>query len=342
MPSVSQINTLNDLLAKHQRVVIVTHHNPDGDAMGSSLGLYQILSKLGKQVSVILPSEAPSYLMWMPNADKTIDFSKNQATAKQLFDTCQLVVILDFNTNKRVKEMEPLLANCGADKVMIDHHPFPDTTTAHLIISDTAVSSTCELAYSVVKEAGLTHLMDQDAATCFYTGIITDTGTLSHNSSRPETYQVVADLMGYKINKDLIHQLLFHSNSYDRMRLMGYMLCEKMKLVPELRTAYITLSDNELTRFNFQPGDTEGFVNYPLGIEGIDISGFFMEREGKVKVSLRSRGSYAVNKLSEMNFGGGGHLNAAGGESDLTLEKAVEKFINAVPNILASSANEPS
>jgi bifunctional oligoribonuclease and PAP phosphatase NrnA len=342
MPSATEIASFNTFLAQSQNIVIVTHHNPDGDALGSSLGLLHLFEKMGKTANVILPNETPSYLAWMPNAGSAVDFNQNQPLAQQLFNNCQTVVMVDFNTPKRVKEMETMLTNCKAHKVMIDHHPFPDTSSAHLIISDTTVSSTCELAYNVVVQAGLGTLMDEDAATCFYTGIITDTGTLSHNSSRPETYQAVAELMRHNINKDLIHQYLFHSNSYSRMRLLGYMLCEKMKLVPHLRTAFIILSNNELEQFNHQAGDTEGFVNYPLGIEGIDISGFFMERDGKVKISLRSRGNYAVNKLSEKHFNGGGHLNAAGGETDLTLEQAVEVFIGAVPEMLSSNTNEPS
>lgn len=327
----SLINTFKDKIVTSSHIVIVPHHNPDGDAFGSALGLWHVLSAMGKQAHVVIPNEFPSFLAWMPGSQSVVDYGKLPQTAQDLFDNCQLIIIVDFNSNKRVREMEPLLANCRAFKVMIDHHPFPEPDTAHLMISDTSVSSTCELAFAVIEQSGLRKFVNADAASCLYTGIVTDTGALSHNSSRPQTYQTVAELMTYNINKDLIHQLLFHSNSYDRMRLLGYMLCEKMKLLPHLRAAYITLSAQELEQFNFQPGDTEGFVNYPLGIEGIDISGFFMERDGKIKVSLRSRGQYAVNKLSEQNFNGGGHLNAAGGESEQTLDDAVQKFIDALP-----------
>ncbi|MFT3738340.1 MAG: bifunctional oligoribonuclease/PAP phosphatase NrnA [Breznakibacter sp.] len=331
MPQRISIDIFKDRIAVSNSIVIVPHHNPDGDAIGSSLGLWHILTRMGKQVDVAVPNEFPSFLAWMPGSDAVTDFGKDPVKVKMLFDRCDLMIIVDFNANKRVRDMEPILSGCNAFKVMIDHHPYPEPDTAQLMISDTSVSSTCELAFNVIAQSGLLPYTDINAATCFYTGIITDTGVLSHNSSRPETYQTVAELMKYGINKDLVHQLLFHSNSYDRMRLLGYVLCEKMKLLPEFRAAYITLNAAELVRFNFQPGDTEGFVNYPLSIEGIDISGFFMERDGKVKVSLRSRGNYAVNKLSEINFNGGGHLNAAGGESDLPLNDALDKFIKALP-----------
>jgi bifunctional oligoribonuclease and PAP phosphatase NrnA len=334
MQNQSNISLFSQKVTDSQHIVIIPHQNPDGDAMGSSLALHHIFAQLGKQVSVILPNEAPSYLSWMPGWEIPIDWTKNQQQAQKIVDKCDLLIMVDFNTPKRVKDLETAMMQCNAFKVMIDHHPFPDVESANLIFSDTSVSSTCELAFQIITACGFTPMVRTESATCFYTGLITDTGALSHNSSRPETYQTVAELMRYGIDKDRIHQLLFHSNSYNRMRLLGYMLCEKMKLLPHLRAATITLSETELAMFDHQPGDTEGFVNYPLGIEGIDISGFFMEKDGKVKISLRSRGNYAVNKLSEQHFNGGGHLNAAGGESSQSLAEAVNTFTAAIPSIL--------
>jgi len=315
-------------------IVIVPHHNPDGDAIGSSLGLCLTLVAMGKKARVVVPNEIPGTLKWIPGTDSVIDFEKDLHAVKTCFEEAELLIMVDFNTPKRVKGLGVLLESFKGVKVMIDHHPEPDYSAANLVISDISVSSTCELVYRVLKENNFIEFLTLDAATCLYTGIITDTGALSHNSSRPQTYHVVADLMAKEIPKEWIHQMIFHSNSLDRMRLLGYSLCEKMMILPHLRAAYIALSASELERFRFQPGDTEGLVNYPLSIEGIDVSAFFMERDGKIKVSFRSRGNIAVNKLSEANFNGGGHHNAAGGESNETMQCVIDQFVTALPDYI--------
>jgi len=315
-------------------IVIVPHHNPDGDAIGSSLGLCLTLVAMGKKAQVVVPNEIPGTLKWIPGTDSVIDFEKDPESVNRCFEAAELLIMVDFNTPKRVKGLGALLESFRGVKVMIDHHPEPDYSAAHLVISDISVSSTCELVYRVLKENNFIGFLTLDAATCLYTGIITDTGALSHNSSRPQTYHVVADLMAKEIPKEWIHQMIFHSNSLDRMRLLGYSLCEKMMILPHLRAAYIALSASELERFHFQPGDTEGLVNYPLSIEGIDVSAFFMERDGKIKVSFRSRGNIAVNKLSEANFNGGGHHNAAGGESGDSMQAVIDQFVTALPDYI--------
>jgi phosphoesterase RecJ-like protein len=328
------IDAFRSKIVHSNTFVIVPHHNPDGDALGSALGLNAVLLELGKDSRVITPSAHPSFLNWMVGADEIINFEKEPSVAKQYIDTCEVLVIVDFNSIKRVKGMSGLLQSCSSFKIMIDHHPFPDVEAANLMMSNTAVSSTCELIYEILKKAGLTSSLSAQAASCFYAGIMTDTGMLSHNSSRPETYHVVADLVAIGIEKDEIHKLVFHSNSLSRMQLLGYCLLEKMQVLPQLEAAYISLSKEELARFNFQPGDTEGFVNYPLGIEGINVSALFMEQEGKVKVSLRSRGNVAVNLLSEECFNGGGHHNAAGGESSTDMNQTIKTYVEALPKYL--------
>jgi phosphoesterase RecJ-like protein len=317
-------------LAAHH-IIIVAHQNPDGDAMGASLGLYNVLQTLHKQVTVIMPNESPSFLAWMPGADQVINYQAKTDIAKQIFSTADMLVMVDFNCSPRVKDMEPLLNAFKGTRVMIDHHPYPDTTIANILISNTEVSSSCELMYQIMADAGWSAAINQQAASCLYTGIMTDTGGLNHNSSRPETYHVVANLLEKGINKDEIHKLVFHSNSINRMRLLGYCLSQKLVLVPEHQAAYITLTAKELTDFNHQPGDSEGFVNYPLGIEGINVSALFIERDKQIKVSLRSRGDIAVNKMSEKYFNGGGHNNAAGGEwSVIDMDGIVQTYQTAL------------
>jgi len=306
-------------------IVIIPHLNPDGDAMGSSLGLYHTLKNLGKNAQVVLPSAFPYFLNWMPEIEQTVDYENEAEKAEKLIDEAELLVFVDFNSLKRLDKLGSIIINSSAKKVMIDHHPFPEEI-ADVMISVPAASSTCELAFNVVNKLGWKEFVDSNAAECFYTGIMTDTGSLSYNSSNPDTYRTVAELLERGIDKDKIHQLVFHSNSFYRMKLLGHVLGEKMFLMPEEGAAFMYLDKKELEEFKFQPGDTEGFVNYPLGIEGINISAFFMEKDDKVKCSFRSRGEFPVNLFSEANFNGGGHRNAAGGESYLTLEETINKF----------------
>lgn len=333
----SLINRFKEKINQSNSIVIVPHHNPDGDAMGSCLGLNEVLKKIGKQSNVITPSGYPSFLNWMVGSDEVINFESHSKKAIELLDVCDLMIMVDFNCTKRVKSFASQLEAFQGYKVIIDHHPFPDESSADLIISDINVSSTCELMVEVLTQSNLKEEINKEAASCFYTGIMTDTGSLSHNSSRPETYHIVAELVGIGIDKDEIHRLVFHSNSLNRMRLLGYSLLDKMKIIPELGAAYISLSEQELLQFNFQPGDTEGLVNYPLGIEGISVSALFMEQNERIKVSLRSQGDVAVNQLSEENFNGGGHFNAAGGESTLSMDETIKMYINALPKFIGNN-----
>jgi phosphoesterase RecJ-like protein len=321
----SNLEQLKSAISKAQKIVIIPHLNPDGDAMGSSLGLYHVLNNLNKKVQVVCPSAYPNFLSWMPGIENTIDYEKEKDRAKEYIHEADTLIFVDFNSLKRVDAMKELVDESSAFKIMIDHHPFPETI-ADIMISVPASSSTCELAYHVITKTDLHSHVNKEAAECFYTGIMTDTGSLSYNSSQPDTYLVVADLLRKEIDKNKIHQLLFHSNSFSRMKLLGHVLGEKMFLMHEQGAAYMWLDKNELEEHHFQPGDTEGFVNYPLGIEGINISAFFMEKDDKVKCSFRSRGDFPVNQFSELNFNGGGHRNAAGGESYLSMQETVEKF----------------
>jgi len=322
----SQLAILKSKINNSQKLVIVPHNNPDGDALGSSLGLYGTLRNMGKEVSVISPNEFPGFLNWMHGVEDVLIFDKQIKKATELIKASELVIFLDFNALSRIKNMQKLFEEDDTPRVMIDHHPFPEANTAELQISVPEASSTCELLFHVLTEIDLKSHITKEAAECIYAGIMTDTGSLNYNSSRPETYLIVADLLKMGIDKDHIHHMIFHNNSFDRMRLLGHALGEKMERIPEFNAAFISLSQEELKRFNFKPGDTEGFVNQALWIEGVKLSAFFSEKSNMIKISFRSRGGFPANKFSELYFNGGGHFNAAGGESKLGLQDTIKRF----------------
>ncbi len=319
------LDRLKAEISNIDNIVIIPHLNPDGDAMGSSLGLKNVLIKMGKAAQVVTPSGFPKFLSWMKGADDVINYEDDKVRAVDRIKDAKALIFVDFNSLKRISELSTVVSESKALKVMIDHHPYPEEI-ADIMISVPQSSSTCELVYQVIGKCEWEEYVNTDAAECFYTGIMTDTGSLSYNSSNPDTYRIVANLLEKNINKDKIHELVFHSNSFHRMKLLGHVLGEKMFLLPEQQAAFLWLDKQELEEFNFQQGDTEGFVNYPLGIEGINISAFFMEKDGKIKCSFRSRGDFPVNQFSEMNFNGGGHRNAAGGESQLNMQQTIDKF----------------
>lgn len=320
------INSFKSYVNNAQRVVIVPHNNPDGDALGAALGLCSVLKNMHKEAVVVSPNAFPDFLMWMHGADQVVIFERNRKKAKQLIAEADLALLVDFNALSRMKNMQHIFDGDDTPRVMIDHHPYPEAGTAQIQISVPEASSTCELLYNVLDVAGFAGHITKEAAECIYSGIMTDTGSLNYNSNRPETYLTVAELLRMGIDKDRIHHMIFHNNSFDRMRLLGHALGEKMVLIPELKAAYIYLSNDELLRFNFKPGDTEGFVNQALWIEGVDVSALFTEKDDMVKISFRSRGEFPVNRFSEKYFNGGGHLNAAGGESRLPLQETLKRF----------------
>ncbi len=334
----SEIQELKTLINRSEKIVLIPHISPDGDAMGASLGLYHTLKSVGKDVTVILPSSFPRFLNWMPDVSETINFETDSSDVKDKLNTADLLFFLDFNCMKRIGKLSEEVEKIKCSKVMIDHHPYPDQI-GDIMISVPEASSTSELIYSVILNLEWIDFVTSEAAECLYLGIMTDTGALSYNSSNPDTYRTVADLLEKGIDKDRIHELVFHSNSFYRMKLLGYVLGDKMSLLPEIGAAYFDLDKTELEEHHFQQGDTEGFVNYPLGIEGINISAFFMEKDDKVKCSFRSRGDFPVNLFSEKHFNGGGHRNAAGGESYVSLQETIEKFKTELPKFYLNYIN---
>ncbi|MAB48275.1 MAG: DHH family phosphoesterase [Flavobacteriaceae bacterium] len=327
----TQISELKTLLSTPQDIVIVPHKNPDGDAIGSTLGLYHYLKAYNHQVTVIAPNDYPDFLKWLPGNDSVLIFESYQDQSEALINKAQLIFTLDFNALHRAGDMETPLEQSSATKIMIDHHQQPDDY-AKFTYSDVSMSSTCEMVYNFIEMLGDLDKIDSAIATCLYTGIMTDTGSFRFPSTTSRTHQVVGDLMKRGAKNSDIHNNIYDTNSYSRLQLLGRAL-QNLKVIPELRTAYITLSQAELDEFKFKKGDTEGFVNYGLSLKDIIFAAIFIEnhQEDIVKISLRSKGTFSVNEFSRAHFSGGGHTNAAGGRSEDSLEATVEKFISILP-----------
>jgi phosphoesterase RecJ-like protein len=313
-----------------RRVVIIPHVNPDGDAIGSSLGLNDVMLKAGFESSVIVPNEFPTYLSWLGSEGVPHIYEKSPDACHQLIDKADLLFYLDFNDHKRLGKLENYLQTASKSIVLIDHHPEPQIK-ADFMFSDTNVSSTAELVYDFIEALGMMNHLGPDGANALLTGIIADTGSFSHNASRPDMYRIVSELINRGADKERINESLYNNFSEKRMRLLGYCLSEKMEIFVQHRTALIWLSTEELKRFDFHPGDTEGFVNYPLSINGIVFSAFFMEKHDHVKISFRSKGCFSTNEFSGAHFNGGGHKNASGGEIKLPIAEALRLFRSLLP-----------
>jgi len=316
---------LAQLISESNNVVITCHLSPDGDAMGSSLGLCRVLRNMGKRARVIVPDTPPKYLMFLPGAQDIVIYSRSQSYANRLFANADLLFCLDYNEPKRIDMVAESMMSSKAVKVMIDHHLYP-SDFPDIVISHPEQSSTSVLVCRLLADMGSDSMIDAEAATCFYTGMMTDTGNFSYNSNDAVLYDVVASLVRKGIDKDAIYRQVYFSNSYNRLRLNGYAMCEKFEVFPEHRGALITLTRNELNSFNYQKGDTEDLVNRPLTIPEVTYSVFLREETDYIKVSARSKGDFPVNLMCQLHFNGGGHLNAAGGEFYGTMEEAVAEL----------------
>lgn len=313
------------------KVVITTHHKPDADALGSSLALYHYLTKLGKEVTVVTPTDYPVNLHWMPGNDTVVNFEEKPELAESLAKEADIIFCLDFNDLSRINAFGKIVGSCSAKKIMIDHHRDPSGFDDYRFWT-IETSSTSELIYDfVVKNQG-EELIDTDMASCIYAGIIADTGSFRFSSTSSHTHRIAASLIDLGVDSAKIHALLLDNFSLSRYRLMGYVLYKKLQIIPELKTALVYLNQDELQRFNIQTGDTEGFVNFGLGIKGIVFSALIIDRTVMVKMSFRSQGSFPCNEFASAHFNGGGHLNAAGGSSKETLGETVTKFREVLPN----------
>lgn len=320
---------LSDYLNNSDNILLICHINPDGDAIGSMLALYSFLSSKGKKVDMISPNYLQEFLTWMKNSDRINIFIRDRKKCLRLIEEANLIIMLDFNQSDRLGEAEKPVLKSSAKKVVIDHHLDSDNFY-DLLISDASSSSTAEIVHELVCKLNNGLFSDIDYAEAIYVGIITDTGNFEHGSFTGNTLRFIADLLDMGLNKDRIYNLVFNNFTESRTRLLGYALYQKMVVIPEYKTAYIALTREELERFKYSKGDTEGFVNLPLSIKGIDFSALFIEKEGFVKISFRSKGDFSVNSFAAKYFQGGGHFNAAGGDYYDTLENTVSYFLEMV------------
>ncbi|MFZ9004615.1 MAG: DHH family phosphoesterase [Robiginitalea sp.] len=325
------INSLKERLKNRCRIVLVPHKNPDGDAIGACLGLYHFLRQLGHDVSPVSPNDFPGFLKWMPGSESVEIFDHNKAKALDILKEADLIFTLDFNTLDRCGSMEEYLGAFKGIFVMIDHHQSPGTY-ARFTFSDTGMSSTCEMVYHFIRSLGEGDRIDARIAACLYAGILTDTGSFKYAATSPTTMRVAAELMERGAPHTQIHRDIFDTNRPERLQLLGCAL-QNLVILKPYRTAYITLSQEELDRHDFHKGDTEGFVNYGLSLRDVVLAAIFIENrdEGIIKISLRSQGSFSVNEMARAHFEGGGHINAAGGRSTESLEATVRRFESVLP-----------
>ncbi|GGI58098.1 DHH family phosphoesterase [Winogradskyella haliclonae] len=327
-----EIKAVKALLSEVKKIVIIPHRNPDGDAIGSTLALMHYLNQYNHEVRVIAPNDYPDFLKWMPGESSVLKFETEREVSEKLIAEADIMFTLDFNALHRTgKDMAEVLAASQSLKIMIDHHQAPDDYATYMY-SDAKMSSTGEMVYNFIEMLDDTDKITVDIATCIYVGIMTDTGSFRFRSTTSRTHQVISNLIEKGADNTEIHNQVYDTNSYDRLQLLGRAL-QNLKVIPEYNTAYITLSQTELDEFNYKKGDTEAVVNYALSIHKTILAAIFIEntQEGIIKISLRSKGDLSVNEMSRAHFNGGGHTNAAGGRSALSLEATVEKFIAILP-----------
>lgn len=327
------IQAIQELLATPKKIAIIPHRSPDGDAMGSTLGLYHFLLKLNHNPVVIVPNDFPNFLAWLPASETVLVYENDKENVSKIIQEQELIFTLDFNALHRTGELEHVLNKLSTPMIMIDHHQAPDSY-ATVTYSDTSFGSTCEMVYNFIEFLGKKELIDTKIATCLYTGILTDSGGFKFPKTTGATHRIVAEFIDLGVENTEIPTLLFDNNSYNRLQLLGRSL-QNMKVIPEFKTAYISLSQNELDEFHYEKGDTEGTVNYGLSIKGIIFAAIFIEHrdENVIKISFRSQGDFDVNQFARTYFGGGGHINAAGGKSYDTLANTINKFEKIVSTL---------
>ncbi len=326
-----ELDSLKTFLEKPRNIVVIGHRNPDGDAMGSTLALYHYFNKKGHTTTVVVPNEYPDFLHWLPGSDTTYRFDWQNTQSKRAINNSDIIFLLDFNALHRVgHDMQKTLEKYPNDFAMIDHHQQPDDVK--YMYSDTEICSTCQMVYQFIEMNNDLDLIDKDIATCLYTGIMTDTGSFRFRSTTSKTHRIIGNLIDKGAENDRIHNNVYDSNSYGRLLLLGQAL-SNLQILPEYKTAFITLTDKEKKKFDFQKGDTEGVVNYALSLKGIIFAAIFIEdkEQNMIKISFRSKGKFSVNQFARNHFDGGGHDNAAGGRFDGSLDEIVAKFTSLLP-----------
>lgn len=325
----SNIIQAGKLIDKAEKILLTSHISPDGDAIGSTLGLFHMLTKLGKKATVMVPNRYPSFFNWMPGIDNVVVMEENKSESVKIFKESDLIFCIDYNSLDRVNGMKPLIETSKAKIILIDHHLNPNIN-ADVCISHPEISSSCELVFRFLCRMGYYPEITLESAQCIYTGMMTDTGGFTYNSNDPEIYTIIKLLLEKGVDKDDIYRKVFNTYSENRLRMLGYCL-NKMEILSDCNTAIISLTLEEQKQFNYAIGDTEGFVNIPLQIEHINKSVFLREDKDKIKLSFRSQGDVPVNVIAE-KFGGGGHKNAAGGESYTSLENTLIKLKELLQN----------
>jgi phosphoesterase RecJ-like protein len=321
---------LTDLFLTSNNILLISHINPDGDAIGSQLALFHFLKEKGRNVKMITPNYLQEFLKWMSGADEIEIFIRDRKKCRKIIEMADLIVLLDFNHANRLGEAEDLVKASSARKILIDHHLDPEYFT-DILITDPTKCSTAELVHQLVCDMnGGKPPEGKPYSEALYVGIITDTGNFEHGNYTPDTFRIVADLLESGIEKGKILNLIYNNFSFDRMRLQGFALNSRMVVLPEYKSAYIYLSKEDLKNYNHVKGDTEGFVNLPLSIKGIHFSAMFIEKDGFIKLSFRSKGIFPSNEFASLYFSGGGHLNASGGEYPDTLENTIEYFLRVL------------
>jgi phosphoesterase RecJ-like protein len=313
------------------KMVITMHQKPDGDAMGSALGLYHFLKGLGHSVTVISPTNWAEFLNWMPGVKEVVDFEQNREKSKGLIDQAEVIFCLDFNILHRTKHMEQPLTDAKCTKILIDHHEQPQEAAFTYGVSNTAKSSTCEMVFDFITESGHQDMITPEMAECLYTGVMTDTGSFRFPATGPSVHRMVAVLKEKGLQHTKVHDNIYDNFLENRLRFIGYALVNRMEVLYEYNTAFMYITKADLQRYNIKTGDTEGLVNYLLTIQGIKFGALVIDRDGERKWSFRSKGSFDVNTFARKHFEGGGHFNAAGGRDSESLESTVKKFKQVIP-----------
>lgn len=330
---IQDIQAIQLLLAAPKKIVIIPHRGPDGDAMGSTLALYHFLLKNNHQPTVIAPNDFPDFLAWLPGSETVKIFERDTENCTKILEEAEIIFTLDFNAFHRTGEMEHTLVKLTAPFIMIDHHEKPHDYAAYTY-SDTSYGSTCEMVYNFITFLNKKEDIDKTIATCIYTGILTDSGSFRFPGTTGNTHRIIAELIDLGVENTQIPVLLYDNSSFSRLQLLGRGL-QNMKIFEEHKTSYTTLTQEELDSFNYVKGDTEGIVNYGLSIRGIVFTAIFIENKDEkiIKISFRSQGGFDVNQFARDHFNGGGHMNAAGGRSEATMEETVKKFEDLVTKL---------
>lgn len=324
------VEKVKKVIEKKDRFVIVAHISPDGDAIGSSEGLFHFLGELKKEVTVVFHDSISDNLRWIPGVKQALIYEESPEASREAIADAEVIFCVDFNASKRMGKLADAVIQAQAIRIMVDHHLYPDDF-CDIVISHPEISSTSELIFRLICRMGYFNLINHDGATAIYTGMMTDTGAFTYNSNSSEIYVIIAELLKKGIDKDKIYDRVFNTFSASRERLMGYTINKKMRIFKEFKASMISLSKEELEQYEYKKGDTEGFVNIPLSVKGVVFSAFFRQEDEFVKVSLRSKGNFPANKVSEAYFNGGGHKNAAGGEFFGSLEDAEKLFESILP-----------